>query len=356
MKIKNMWHYIVAGIAAFCIIYIIFALQPLSTELHLIPEWTQDISRIEEAKEDDILIPYKLGLNIGYFTPDGRVVSTISYPVKASVSSSYYAYFGADSKDTKFYSPNGALAGTIHEAGFPFFDDDRVFLFQPGGSSFIRCSQTGDRLWGHESYAPITAFASCDKGVVAGYADGALISFSPDGKVDQNFFPDDSSLPVIMGVDISNNGSIIAAVCGQERQRFIVAEKYAEQHSKIIFHEYLDKSSIKQVPIRFSKDDNTVYYHYNGGLGIVNLKKSKSSHIPISGRIIQIEESDDADNKLVFALSKDRDTYEITIIEPFDNPVARFSFKAQSSFIQVRGHALFIGRNNKISRLTISRK
>ena len=339
--------------ALFCFIYIIFALRPLGAELHLTPEWTVDMSRLSQSKEGDEAIPFRLGQNMGYFTSDGRVISLVSFPFKASISENYYAPYGADNRETKFFLSNGEEKGTITSPGFPYFDHDRIFLFMPGGNSFAELNENGEKIWQYESYAPVTAFASSKMGSVAGFADGNLISFTKDGSIDQSFAPGGSDVQVILGADISEDGSMIACLSGQNKQRFVVAQK-KEGHSRVVFHEYLEKDFTRQSLVYFNKKGDTVYYNYKGGLGIVDIKKSVSSHVPIEGTITQIEESSVGD--IVFVLSRDKDTYTITAIEPFDPPAASFSFKGHNAFIQIRDDALFIGRDNKISRLTISRK
>ena len=337
----------------FCILYIFLALRPLGTELHFSPDWTIDISQIKEEKDKEELIPFRLGQNIGYFTPDGRVVSAISFPFKAAISEKWYALYGADNETTPFFSADGTKAGDLSMYGFPFFDDDRIYVFEPGGSSFVSCDIYGNKRWQYEYYAPITAFSSSEGGTVAGFADGTIASFGKDGTVSQQFAPGGSDFPVILGAAISKSGNMIACVSGQNKQRFVLAQKDGE-HSKIIFHEYLDKDQTKQVLIKFNKKDDMVYYDYYGSLGIVDVKKLKSSHIPLDGSITQIEESEV--DSLIFILSKKGSMYTVTALEPFDHPAASFTFQASNAFIQVHGNALFVGRDSKISRLTLSRK
>lgn len=352
-KISKKIKIILITIAIFCFLYIILALRPLSTELHLTPEWTENISHLSSAKEGDVPIPFKLGQSMGYFTEDGRIISNIAYPFKAAISSSWYASYSANSSSTDFYKNSGEKAGVIDEYGFPFFDKDRIYVFLPGGNSFVQCDAEGKRLWLYESYAPITAFSSSSKGTVAGFADGTLVSFTKDGQVDQKFQPGGSKYPIIVGVGISEDGNLIACVSGQNQQRFVIAEKNGG-HSKIIFHEWLNEDSNSQELVKFNRSANTVWYGYKGGLGIVDLKKLNSYKIPLKGTVIQIEEAENSE--FTYILSRENSKCTVTVLEPFNQVAASFSFTAESAFIQVNKDSLFIGRDNKISRLTVSRK
>ena len=325
----------------FCVLYIIFSVQPMGSEIHFTPEWTEDISHVQENTNDAKKIPFKLSQNIGYFTSDGKIVSSITFPFKSTISEKWYSTFGASSTKTDFFFTDGTLAGTIEEAGFPFFDQDRIFVMQPGGTSFIKCNSEGKREWNYENSSPITAFSSSKNGTVAGYADGTVISFLQNGKIDQKFAPGGSNYDVILGVAISEDGNKIACVSGQDQQRFID-------------HEYLENSISRQTLVKFNDNSDYVYFNGKDFLGIVNSKKSISKKIPIKGKISQIEFSDN--NELVFVLSKDGKKYTVTVLESFVYPMASFSFEGECSFIQTYEDSLFIGRNTKISKISILRK
>ena len=326
----------------------------LKTELHLTPEWTVDISStVESSTQGKDILAYRLGQNIGYFTSDGKIISHIPYPVKATISDSRYSTFGFDSQSADFYTPDGTLSGTISEKGFPFFQDDRMFVFLPGGTSFAALDSSGKRIYTYDYYAPITAFDSCESACVAGYADGMIISLLADGTVSQKFAPGGSDIEVILGAAISPDGNMIACVSGQNQQRFLVSKKSdGTTGGKITYHEYLSKNFNTQTLVQFSKKGDYVFFNYNGGLGIVDLVKNKNSKVPLEGQIIQIQESGD----LLFILSKNQGKYTLTGIELMDHPILQFSFDAECAFIRTLDNALFIGRDNKISRLTISRK
>lgn len=333
------------------VLYIFLAQNYLGEELHFTPEWTEDISHVQQVSGDVELISYKLGQNIGYFTPDGKIASQITFPFKASISDSYYTTYYANSSSITLFSKTGEETAKLNAYGFPYFQDDRIFMMLPGGSSFAVFNKFGDKKWQYESYAPITAFSSSPKGTVAGYADGTLIAFNEKGTITQKFQPGGSSISVINGAAISKDGSTVACVSGQNPQRFVIA-KDDTGHSKIVFHEYLEKDFLQQCLVQFSRNDSLVFYNYNGGLGIADLEKLRSSHIKIPGTIVQIQESDT--NNLIFVLSKDKKQYTVTVIEPFDHPSAHFSFTADSAFLQAKGNSVFVGRDNKISRLTVS--
>ena len=78
---------------------------------------------------------------------------------------------------------------------------------------------------------------------------------------------------------------------------------------------------------------------------------SVNTEIPLEGRILSILESEDG--KEIFVLSKEKNTYTVSVIESFDALSGSFSFQAESACISVKDSSLFIGRDGKISRIDI---
>ncbi|MCR5606903.1 MAG: PQQ-like beta-propeller repeat protein, partial [Treponema sp.] len=263
---------IIGGI--FALLYIFLAVRPLGTELYFTPMWTTDIAHTQVSSSTAAGIPFKLGKNIGYFTEDGNIISNTSFDYKASISSDYYAIFNENATNIPFFNKSGEQVGILKDSGFPYFEDNRIYMFLPGGNSFAQYDSEGKRKWIYEGTSPVLAFSSSEAGTIAGFADGTLVTFDNNGNIDQNFIPGGSDYPVILGADISDSGEYLACISGQNRQRFILAKK-DKGHSKIIYHEYLAKNQTKQVLVHFDKSGDTVYFNYNSGLGIVGTKSLK---------------------------------------------------------------------------------
>ena len=357
-KTVNKYIIILAIILSF--LYMIFAFHPLHSEVHFIPVWAVDSSRVSFASGETIpdelfeeAIPFKLGQTLGYFTDDGKILRSETFSYKASITPSQYVMYGTDSDEMPFYAPKGELLGKIKEYGFPYFSGNRKFLFLPGGSSFASLNDDGSINWRYEGYAPITAFSASENGVVAGLADGNILSFDSDGKIDQQFKPVGSAYNVILGAAVSNDESLIAAVSGQDEQRFILAKKL-NGYMEVVFHKYLGSDSNKQVLVKFSKNEKYVFFVYEGGIGIVDTATHRFSQIPIKGRIISVKESEESG--IVFALSKEGKNYTVSSIELFDVFRGSFSFKADAAFIEVKGDSLYVGRDSKISKMTVKHK
>ncbi len=342
--------------AAAALVYIFFAALPLSKELHFTTQWTVDCTKDspeETTPSEEDLIPFKLGQTAGYFTKEGTVKSVFTFPYKAAVSAYDRAVYGTNDDSIEIISNLGKSKGFIKQSGFPFFQENRKYLMLPGGQSFSALSDTGEVLWTFENYVPVTAFSSSDGGTIAGYADGSVYIFDNNGTVSQNYMPSGSDYQVILGAALSKDGSLSACVCGQEKQRFILAKK-EKGHSPVIYNEYLEKQTNRQVLIKFSMDESRCYFAHKDALGIVNIRQRKSKHIPVKGTILSIQET--AGTKNVFILSHDKERYYVSVLENQDIYSGNFSFTADSAFITVKDDSLFVGKNSTISRIDISKK
>lgn len=353
MKTKKSIAFYVFLSILFCIAYIIFAARPLTTEYQFVPQWKLDTSTQAPSplSPGAVSLYFHLGQTVGYFTEDGQLVSVSTFPFKATISDSYFTSYTADNSSVDFYHADGSHAGTITESGFPFFDEDRIFVFLPGGSSIVQCNPDGSKKWQYGGTVPITAFDSSKNGCVVGFADGTVREISADGKIVREFVPGGSDYSVILGAALSSDGSFVATVSGQDRQRFVLAKKDGT-HAKIIFHEFVGQNDPHQRLVQFSRDSSIIWYNFNGGLGIVDSEGKKHSHIPVRGQALSLQEA----GNMVFLLTKENTTYTVYAIEKFDTLCGSFSFDARSAFIRTEGNNLFVGKDTTISRITLEKK
>lgn len=355
MKLKeNIRLCLIIG-SIFLVLYILFAASPLGQELQLSPEWTIDIKDrqyfLEEGSVAQVQIPFKMGQNMGYFTPEGKISLLETFPFKATISSSYRASYSQNSSVVQFYSLDSATPiGEIHGSGFPFFTENGFFLFGVGGCSLAQYDYSGNKIWNYENYVPIISFSSSPAGVAVGYADGTVLVFSPTGELLQTFEPGGSSFPVILGVDLSDSGQQLACVSGIDRQRFVLAQE-KNGLTKVVYHHYLEMDQKEPVLVQFSQDEDYVFYGTSIGIGILDCSSLENRIIKLEGKILSVQEVPNLD--LVCVLAKNKDGYSVYFIEGFGNLVGGFHFDAEVSFISVQDDSLYVGKDNTISKMKI---
>jgi len=338
----------------FTILYLILAGRPLGKEYHFEPEWETSILSPVTVSDSDKIYHFKLADKAGYFDEHGHITQTVNIPAsyKASISNDYFSIYPLNAEKTDFYDKNGNKAGTIEDAGFPFFVDDKIFVFLPGGCSVSRCDSTGNVVWTYEGVIPVTAFVCKGNFTAIGLADGTIKVFNAEsGEMTLEYAPGGSDYPVILGLDITADGNYIASISGQDRQRFVLAHKENTQ-VKIIHHKYINDNYAQQCLIHFTDDEKSVFYNYKNGLGIFDLTTEKSTQIKMAARIISVEESEN----LVFFMGVNKDKYTVYLIEKSNSLAGSFSFTAQTAFMRSDNENLYIGKNNSLSKINISKK
>ncbi len=338
----------------FIVLYIIFAAKPLTKEYHYNPEWRISTLNpvISQTSQDSKQMYFHFSQTLGYFDENGNISLYKTFPSKVSISNKYFATYNADAVNTPFYNSSGELTGTIKASGFPYFVDDNIYVFLPGGASFGKCDDSGELIWKYEGVMPITAFSQNNNFTAIGLADGSIKIFNnEDGQSTLDYAPGGSDTPVILGLDISPNGEYIAAVSGHNKQRFTISHKELSQ-PKIIFHSFLPDNTSHRTLVKFFNQGNSVIYNYKGFIGIYDLVKNTNKTIPIKDRIIQIEESD----QLIFLLGKHENKFTVYIVEKTNSLEGSFSFEAETAFIKSEDNNLYVGRDNAISKILIGRE
>lgn len=358
---ENLRYFVLFG-TIFFIVYLAAAIKPLDKEFFIQTERSVYLGGEEqnletaagaETPENANLFPFRLGEYAGYFSESGEIVFAQKIPFKATLTKSFCSFYDNNSDKIEIRKTDNSGLITINRPGFPFLQENRIYLLPPGGNSISEYSTTGTKKWTYESYTPITAFNSSKNGSVIGFADGALVCLSPEGNENFAFYPGGSTYETILGAAISETENMTACISGLKKQRFILST-YDKTKHKVIFHEYLDKDLRERAVVQFSKDSSHVFFQYKDGLGIVDCKKLKSTHIPLRGSIVQIEELEK--QNLILVLSKDKDEYHIYIIEDSNKLLGSFSIKAKCAFITQNENSFFVGHDTTISKLSIERK
>ena len=335
------------------IIYVILAAKPLNKEYSFTPVWK--ISTANPVIKDTADKPqsyFHLGQTLGYFDADGNISLYKTFPSKVSISNSYFATYTSEAKNTEFFKADGTKAGVIEASGFPYFCDNLIYVFLPGGCSFSKCDETGKVLWTFEGTFPITAFVAKQKFTAVGLSNGTIkVLNNENGGTEIDFAPGGSDYPIILGIDISEDGQYIASISGHNQQRFVLSHR-EENQQKIIYHRFFDQDSPYRTIVHFSRNGKRVFYNFYKGLGIYNLETKAERTLEIKDKLLSIEETDD----LTILMGKEKNNYTVSIIDNTDTLEGAFSFTADSAFIHAADNNIYLGKDNSISKISISRE
>ncbi len=364
LKGKNKFIFISAII--FIVLYIFLAARNTGTEIRFIPIWTASITEentfnkpakevsADTAEEKDFLgkkpLLFILGNRFGFFSEDGTILRTENFTERISASSYAWAQYGTKSVSTDIYSPEGKKLLTVNRAGYIHLDDDRIYLFEPGGNSVCKYGTDGRLLWRFSHTAAITAFNSSAAGSVIGYSDGKFIYLDNSGNTVFTFYPGGSNYQVILGAALSEDGKKAFCICGTEPQRVILIN-IAGTHYKIVHHAYLKNNSYERLFSSFDPAGEFAVFESADGIGIIDCKKLKISFINGSGKILGVG-SYPKENLLIVLLQNENKCTLIAAYPP-DSVIGKTEFNSENSFLTQNGNKVYIGIDAKIIALEI---
>ena len=364
MKIKEKkLPFVVLG-SVILILYLLFSNLPLKKEIQLLPQWTVDLKSKYESlgpsSNDESLnfltdgsLPFIQGNYLGRLYPDGTIAFIEHFSELATISNLYWAAYPYDAKNAVIHSMDNKESFLIAEEGFPFAIDDFLCSFFPGGNAFGFYDTEGNLLWEASHWSPLTAFSVSKEGIVVGYVDGNLRLFSIDGKLLFSTYPAGSQYEVIYGAAISSDSSLLAAISGLDKQRFVLYALDGE-NSKIIFHEYLENQDIRERFMRFNTEKTKVYYETKGGLVAFSISEKKSEFMKLPGKICGMQEL--RFEKLLSVLSEENGLWYLTLLDDFNEIIAQFSFEAKTASLFSNQNGIYLGHDDFISKMEIVRK
>lgn len=363
MNIKGNFKFILIGSTVFLIVYLFVAAIPLGSDINFEPVWTIEISQDikdlkdlgspDENKQISIAATsetFILGDTFGYFSPDGTILKSTQTKDLIAASSFGWSINTQEAVNPILYSPIGEKILSITGEGNIHIDEDRIYLFRPGGDGVSQYSKEGKILWSREHIAPITAFNSSKAGTIIGYADGKLMYITKEGTTLFSIYPGGSNYQIILGVALSDDGKQIICLSGIEKQRILVISITGNQH-KIVHHEYLETDARKNCFAHFTPDGNFAFVEVSGALAIIDCKKNEIYTVAVEGEIVSVGE--DPVGSLFTVLSKHDSIYTLTAIERPNRIAGKTTFTAKNAFLIQRANTIYLGTDSKISRINI---
>ena len=355
----------------FLFIYIFAAAVPLGSDIYFQPVWvrtiTPDTAQAEleglgsEAENTNSQMSaeqfagktpkvFLTESRFGYFTADGELLRSSPVTQRISASSVAWTEYGSDAAQTPIYRPDGSLITVIEEPGFVYIDEDRFYLFEPGGGAVKRYDANGKPLWRYLHTAPITAFHSTESGVIIGFSDGKLVNLDSAGNVLFDFYPGGSDYQVILGAALSTDGRLAACVCGIDRQRVLLIRIDGNKY-KIVHHRYLEGNLRRQVFVDFDIQGENAVFECAEGIGFIDCDQLISGIMPQNGIVLG---SGQIPYKGITAvISKQEQISTLAFIEAPICVIGKTSFPSENTFLVQERKTIFLATDAKLARIDI---
>lgn len=341
-------------IAVAFLAYFLVAAAPLPKELTLRPVWARNVSK-DEGPSDPTpsggLLAFHLGSRYGFAAPDGKVAYSRGAPFDVAVSDSACIPYARDSSVLDAVNPSGAAAFQVRGEGWPFYRSGRLFLVSPEMTSVSEYGADGKLLWSYDYPFKVTDFDASSSLSVAGLLDGNLECVDSEGKSVFSFAPGGSRVEVILGVALNEREDAIAAVCGADKQRFVLLERRGGTF-KVRFHKFLDSDYREPVSIRFSPDGRYVLYRQPNGIAVFDRQTETEALLPVRAQSFDV--ASDPDRGLLLLFTRTSQSRAVVGFTPPSRIVFSYPMPGGPSWSRYADGSLYIGAGSVLGRIDVS--
>jgi hypothetical protein len=288
------------------------------------------------------------GSTIAFFEADGDVVGSSRIEDRVALGADAFALYSTAGEAADVYSGSVDKVFTIRERGYPFFINDRVFLAKPGMAGIAEYSRTGNRLFSYDARSIITCVAANSDVVALGTLDGEIVVIGPDGMERFAFKPGGSRIEVVVGIAISGDGRRLAAVCGVDRQRLVVLDRFEAEY-RVIKHRYLEDEFKERVAVYVSDDGRYVFSQTGSGFDMLDadLGAEYRLSLPGPGRFARV----DVARSVAIVASDTREGSSYRVFALPDRLIASFSFPGSAAMTRMDGDALYFASSEGMAKL-----
>lgn len=334
--------------------YFFAAAVPLRRELALHAAWAADVSRDSEPADPadpGVLHSYFWGGRYGAVSEDGARLWSRGTPFDAAVSDALILPYARGSRTLTAVTPAGVPSVSILADGWPFFRSGRLFLISPEMDSVSEYSPEGTLLWSYDFPFKIVDFDASATLAVAGTLDGSIECLDARGRSVLSFSPGGSRLEMVLGVALDPREEAIAAVCGADRQRFVLLVKKGGSF-KVQYHRYLESDYREPVTVRFTGDGRFVLFRQSEGILVYDRETGRESVLPV--RVQSFELAADTSRGLEYLFARTARTGQVVCFEPPARIIFSYTLPGGDLWTRYRGESLYLGAGAVLGRINIT--
>ncbi|MCL2209194.1 MAG: WD40 repeat domain-containing protein [Treponema sp.] len=279
------------------IVYFLSASRSILPETVLAPRWISSLESeapliISSSEESGKMLPFILGPRFGYVDTSGKFAVNKIKEANIYLSDKLWTEFISTPDRIEIKNIKQETVINLENVkGYPVLLDDRIFIFGNDQNELSEIGPDGSVLWTYEYGALLTCIDAASGLVLTGSLDGIIEILDSEGNRVYYFRPGGSRYEVILGCSISRNGSYLGIICGIDRQRFILLERFGnDREYKVVYHEYLDAGFRRPVHISFIDEDSRIVFEREGGIGCYSIRSRRLMTIPLEGKVAAVDD------------------------------------------------------------------
>lgn len=360
--------------AVFIVFYFALFPYPLGRELVARPRWAVPVpaagitsqrgpsaSAATSGAGPDTTAPFQLGDVFGYVKADGTVLYSARAPYRVALSATGFVSYTRLGTDWILQDTSGRPITAFSGSGYPLIgpDGSRIFSIKTDLSGLIELDRNGGALWERDFPTMVTTASLQADLLLVGLLNGSMILVDRKGSSVFEYSPKGSRIAVILGVAVSPDGSLLAAVSGIGPQSLTIVRRQGEAssgaHGPAVYvvaeSLVLPSEHRREVQVRFSPDSRCLVLEGASGAGLFDPARGLLRWLGMRGTLTGIAWPGSG---RVAALACGDGNLSQLAIEPVYGPVvSREEFPARELSLATLDGQLLLGWDGKLLRIDV---
>jgi hypothetical protein len=284
----------------FIVFYFLLFPYPLGRELVVRPKWAIPVpTSAGPARQNDnpsaATAPFQLGDLFGYVQADGTILYTGKAQYRVALSATGFLAYTRLGTDWILQDTAGRPVAAFAGNGYPFLgpEGNRIFNVKSDLSGIIELDRNGGALWERDFPTLVTAASQQGEVLLVGLLNGSLLLLDGKGEPLFEYSPKGSRIPIIVGVAVSPDASLLAAVSGigpqyltvLRRQNAMSPRNSAAPGYAVIASLGLPSEYRREVRVSFSPDSRYLVLEGTAGPGLFDPSRGVLRWVGLHGTL-----------------------------------------------------------------------
>jgi hypothetical protein len=289
---------------------------------------------------------FRAGHQFGFVRLDGELLHTGELHFGVALSETGFISYPRVGDNFIFQDPRGRLLFVASGYGYPVLDSsgERLYSISTDLTELKRLDRDGEALWSAGFFSPITALSLHLEECAVGLLDGTLKLFDREGRITQEYAPEGSRLPVILGTAL--NEGHLAVLSGIDPQRLSILER---RNGTFVAAAAFDTGSDlrREARLAYTADGRFLAYELEGGLGLVELKRMHRAELKLAGRLLAV---DGGPHGMLAVGARAGEGSSLVLLRPLSSPLYSRSLGQAQVFLRFLGTHLLVGLPGRLLR------